>query len=270
MRVPALLRRSGPAFQNRGDTMPRTVAGIIGDNFASRIFGAEADRGLPGPTWTSAPADAWPDEPMEHGYASPAWTGSGEYFGTADDVVEFVGDAEIFTPSLPHVARHVRAAARTLKLIAVVSRGPSQYRHAGGARSWRAGRQRPAAIPLPWPVNSRWAPSGQDPQIRGHRRARRRLARRSLPRRRDGARTQRMTVGVIGYSNIGTRVVRLLRLPGKGSWSTIPMSSFPRGYQRRRRIASFDRCWPKSDIVTLRPRDRGNPRPDEPARPSPA
>ena len=38
---------------------------------------------------------AWPDEPMEHGYAVQGMDGLKEYMGSADQVVELTGDAEI-------------------------------------------------------------------------------------------------------------------------------------------------------------------------------
>jgi hypothetical protein len=46
--------------------------------------------------------DKWPDEPMEHGYAAPGMEGLKEYFGGADDVAEFLGDAEFGARILVH------------------------------------------------------------------------------------------------------------------------------------------------------------------------
>ena len=49
---------------------------------------------------------------MEHGYAEPGMEGLKEYLGDADEVVEFIGDAEILVTHLaPLSAGDTRAAA---------------------------------------------------------------------------------------------------------------------------------------------------------------
>jgi D-3-phosphoglycerate dehydrogenase / 2-oxoglutarate reductase len=42
----------------------------------------------------------WPDEPMEHGYAVKGMDGLKEYMGSADQIVELTGDAEILVTQL--------------------------------------------------------------------------------------------------------------------------------------------------------------------------
>src|SRR4026208_1318356 len=42
----------------------------------------------------------WPDVPMEHGYAKSGLDGLKEYLGEPDDIVAFVGDADIFVTHL--------------------------------------------------------------------------------------------------------------------------------------------------------------------------
>jgi D-3-phosphoglycerate dehydrogenase / 2-oxoglutarate reductase len=56
--------------------------------------------------------DAWPDEPMEHGYAVAGLDGLKEYFGTPDDVVDFVGDAQILVTHLAPMSRGCSNACR--------------------------------------------------------------------------------------------------------------------------------------------------------------
>ena len=111
--------------------------------------------------------------------------------------------------------------------------GPRQHRHRAAARAAvSAWSTRPAATPAPWP-SSRSAPScAQTRNItRGHDALRaRQLARRSLPRRScTGDELSDMTVGVIGYGAIGTRVVKLLKAFGCRILVCDPMcSSRPR------------------------------------------
>ena len=47
----------------------------------------------------------WPDVPMEHGYAVEGMDGLKEYLGSADEIVEFIGDAEIFITQLAPLSR---------------------------------------------------------------------------------------------------------------------------------------------------------------------
>ncbi len=47
----------------------------------------------------------WPDVPMEHGYAVEGMDGLKEYLGKADDIIEFIGDAEILVTQLAPLSR---------------------------------------------------------------------------------------------------------------------------------------------------------------------
>ena len=78
--------------------MPKSVA-IIGDLFMLPEAFADALVAACGKDVTiRSRKDNWPDEPMEHGYAAQGMDGLKEYFGTADDVVEFVGAQKSWLP----------------------------------------------------------------------------------------------------------------------------------------------------------------------------
>jgi hypothetical protein len=68
--------------------------------------------------------DNWPNEPMEHGYAVQGMDGLKEYFGTADDVVDFVADAEILVTQLAPMSRGMLERLPNLKMIAAFG-GPN-------------------------------------------------------------------------------------------------------------------------------------------------
>ena len=83
----------------------------------------------------------WPDEPMEHGYAVQGMDGLKEYMGTADQVVELTGDAEILVTQLAPLSASIMDRLPNLKFVAVSRGGPGQHRHEGGARARHHGRQ---------------------------------------------------------------------------------------------------------------------------------
>ena len=102
----------------------------------------------------------WPDEPMEHGYAKarprrPARS----IIGDPDEIVAFIGDAEILVTHLAPLSRCDAGAAAEAETGRGLARRPGQHRHGGGARAAAsAWSTRPAAMPAPWP-NSPSAPS---------------------------------------------------------------------------------------------------------------
>ena len=49
---------------------------IIGDRFMlPSVFAEKVSEAVTAPVDIATREDAWPDEPMEHGTPSPAWTG---------------------------------------------------------------------------------------------------------------------------------------------------------------------------------------------------
>ncbi|MEM1386168.1 MAG: 2-hydroxyacid dehydrogenase [Pseudomonadota bacterium] len=160
--------------------------------------------------------DNWPDEPMEHGYAVAGMDGLKEYFGTADGVVGFVGEAEIMVTQLAPMSRAMFERLPGLKLIAVSRGGPVNIDMAA-ARDHAVrvvntpGRNASAVAEF-----AIGAILAETRKIRaGHEALRQGTWRGDLYRADvTGRELSEMTVGVVGYGNIGTKVVRLLRAFG--------------------------------------------------------
>lgn len=160
--------------------------------------------------------DNWPDQPMEHGYAVAGMEGLKEYFGGADDVVNFVGEAEILITHLAPMSGAMLARLPQLKMIAVSRGGPVNIdMTAARARGVRVvntpGRNSSAVAEF-----TLGAILSETRKIRaGHEALRKGEWRGDLYRAdTTGRELNEMTVGVIGYGKIGTKVVKLLRAFG--------------------------------------------------------
>lgn len=196
--------------------MSRTVA-IIGDHFMlpevfeEKIIAACGDK-----VSIRTRKDNWPDEPMEHGYAVEGMDGLKEYFGSADGVVEFVGDAEILVTQLAPLSAGMMDRLPNLKLVAVSRGGPVNI-DMGAARERgitvvnTPGRNSSAVAEF-----TIGAILAETRKIReGHEAMRKGVWRGDLYRADvTGRELNELTVGVIGYGNIGTKVVKLLRAFG--------------------------------------------------------
>ena len=98
---------------------------IIGDHFMlPEVFEAKLLAACGDKIATRTRKDNWPDEPMEHGYATAGMDGLKEYFGTADNVVDFIGDADILVTQLAPMSRGMLERLPKLKMIAVSRGGP--------------------------------------------------------------------------------------------------------------------------------------------------
>lgn len=196
--------------------MSETIA-IIGDRFmlpsvfAERIAAACGDgvkiRTLEQP---------WPDQPMEHGYANAALDRLKEFMGDPDQVADFIGDAVMFVTHLAPVSRAMLERLPNLKLIAVSRGGPVNVdvqaaRDRGVLVVNTPGRNASAVAEF-----TIGAILAETRLIRtGHEALRAGQWRGDLYRAdRTGRELGEMTVGVIGYGAIGSRVVRLLKAFG--------------------------------------------------------
>ena len=195
--------------------MPKTVA-IIGDHFMLPEVFEEKITALCDGLTIRTRKDNWPDEPMEHGYAVAGMDGLKEYFGTADGVVDFIGDAEILVTQLAPMSRGMLERLPKLKMIAVSRGGPvnidmAAARDHGVLVVNTPGRNASAVAEF-----TLGAMLAETRKIReGHEALRRGDWRGDLYRADvTGRELNEMTVGVIGYGNIGTKVVRLLRAFG--------------------------------------------------------
>lgn len=160
--------------------------------------------------------DDWPDRPMAHGYAIPGMEGLKEYFGTPGGVVDFVGDAEVLVTHLAPISRSVLEALPRLKLIAVSRGGPVNIDMAA------ARERRVLVVNTPGRNSSAVAEFtigailAETRKIRAGHEALRNGEWRGDLYRADvtGRELNELTVGVVGYGAIGTKVVKLLRAFG--------------------------------------------------------
>jgi D-3-phosphoglycerate dehydrogenase len=154
----------------------------------------------------------WPDEPMEHGYARPGLAGLKEYMGDPDAIAGFIGDADILVNHLAPVSAGMLERLPGLKLIAVSRGGPVNIDMAAarrrGVRVVNAPGRNASAV-AEFTIGAILA---ETRLIRaGHEALREGTWRGDLYRAdRTGEELSELTVGVIGYGAIGSRVVSLL------------------------------------------------------------
>lgn len=199
----------------------------------------------------------WPDVPMEHGYAVEGMDGLKEYLGKPKEIIEFIGDAEILVTQLAPLSRAMFLELPRLKLVAVSRGGPvnidmNAARDAGVLVVNTPGRNASAVAEF-----TIGAILAETRLIRvGHEALRRGEWRGDLYRAdRAGRELSEMTVGVVGYGNIGTRVVRLLRAFGTKVLVHDPYVQL----SAEDRNAGVEHVWlddllARSDVVTLHPR----------------
>lgn len=199
----------------------------------------------------------WPDVPMEHGYAVEGMDGLKEYLGSADEIVDFVGDAEIFITQLAPLSRGMFERLPGLKFVAVSRGGPVNIdmgaaRDAGVTVVNTPGRNASAVAEFTIGAilaETRLIRTGHESLRRGEWRGE--LYRADV----TGRELSEMTVGVVGYGNIGTKVVRLLRAFGTKVLVHDPYVQLSAD-DRNAGIehVSFDDLLARADVVTLHPR----------------
>ncbi len=197
--------------------MSRKIA-VIGDRFMlSRLFEEALRECCKNFALSIATHDLpWPDEPMEHGYAVEGMDGLKEYMGSADEVVALTGDAEILVTQLAPLSAGIMDRLPELKFVAVSRGGPVNI-------DMKAARERGITV-----VNTpgRNATAVAEFTIgamlaetrnitRGHDALRRGEYRGDLYRADvTGRELSEMTVGLVGYGEVGRRVVKLLKAFG--------------------------------------------------------
>ena len=158
----------------------------------------------------------WPDVPMEHGYAVQGMDGLKEYVGTADEAVELVGDSEILVTHLTPLSAGIMDRLPNLKFVAVSRGGPVNIdmkaaRERGITVVNTPGRNASAVAEFTIGAilaETRNITRGHDALRRGEWRGD--LYRADLA----GEELSEMTVGLIGYGEVGRRVVKLLKAFG--------------------------------------------------------
>ncbi|MGJ3264594.1 MAG: 2-hydroxyacid dehydrogenase [Salinarimonas sp.] len=237
--------------------MPRSVA-IIGDHFMlPEVFAEKLVDACGDAIQIRTRKDNWPDEPMEHGYSQEGMEGLKEYFGTAEGVVDFIGDAEIFVTQLAPMSRGMLERLPTLRMIAVSRGGPvnidmTAARDRGIRVVNTPGRNATAVAEF-----TIGAILAETRKIRvGHEALRVGEWRGDLYRADvAGRELNEMIVGVVGYGNIGTKVVTLLRAFGARILVHDPYVQLtPDDLAAGVQLVSFERLLSDGDVVTLHAR----------------
>jgi D-3-phosphoglycerate dehydrogenase len=251
-------RAGGPVLPTRLRQMLRKIA-IIGDLFMLSSIFEEAIRQrcrLHEVVFNSHDFP-WPDEPMEHGYAVQGMDGLKEYMGSADEVVRLTGDAEMLVTHLAPLSAGIMDQLPSLRFVAVSRGGPVNI-------DMKAARERGITV-----VNTpgRNASAVAEFTIgailaetrnitKGHDALRRGTYRGDLYRADvAGRELSEMTVGLIGYGEVGRRVVKLLKPFGcrilvNDPYVQLSAEDLNDGVIQ----CSLDRVVTESDVLTLHPR----------------
>jgi D-3-phosphoglycerate dehydrogenase len=199
----------------------------------------------------------WPDVPMEHGYAVAGMDGLKEYLGTADEAVALVGDAEILVTHLTPLSAGIMDRLPKLKFVAVSRGGPVNIdmkaaRERGITVVNTPGRNASAVAEFTIGAilaETRNITRGHDALRRGEWRGD--LYRADL----TGEELSEMTVGLIGYGEVGSRVVKLLKAFGCRILVSDPYVQLSAEDLRDGVIqTSLARLLADSDVVSLHPR----------------
>lgn len=235
-----------------------TDVAIIGDHFMLSAMLEDALVAACGEAVRCRGIDLpWPDEPMEHGYATPGMDGLKEYMGDPEMVIAHIAGAPILVTHLAPISAAMLARMPELKFIAVTRGGPVNIdmeaaRKAGVRVVNTPGRNASAVAEFTIGAiiaETRNITKGHDALRKGEYRGD--LYRADV----TGEELSEMTVGVVGYGAVGTRVVRLLRAFGCRILVTDPyvqLSAEDRAAGVE--LVALDRLLAEADVVTLHPR----------------
>lgn len=199
----------------------------------------------------------WPDEPMEHGYAVEGMDGLKEYMGSADQVVELVGGATVAVTQLAPFSASIMDRLPNLKLIAVSRGGPVNIdMKAARARNIKVvntpGRNASAVAEFTIGAilaETRNITKGHDALRKGEYRGD--LYRADV----TGRELSEMTVGLLGYGEVGRRVVKFLKVFGCKILVSDPYVQLSAEDLRDGVIqTSLDTLLAESDVISLHPR----------------
>ncbi|MEI8699281.1 MAG: oxidoreductase [Mesorhizobium sp.] len=236
----------------------RKKIAIIGDRFMlPEVFREKIEKACGDNLDIRTLEAAWPDEPMEFGNAALGLDKVKEYFGDPDEVVDFIGDAEIFVTQLAPLSETMMQRLPALKLVAVSRGGPINIDMAAAKAHGITVVNVPGRNASAVAEFTIGAILAETRLIRvGHEALRKGEWRGDLYRAdRTGRELNEMTVGVIGYGNIGTRLVRLLRAFGCRILVSDPyvqLSAEDRNAGVE--LVALDDLLSRSDVVTLHSR----------------
>ncbi len=248
--------------------MPPVRVTVIGDNFMLPEKFIESLERLDGHDFQIRQhRQNWPDDDMTHGYdlagqgntlSRAELAGLKEYFGTPEDVIPLIRDAEIFIGHLAPITRSVIDAAPDLKLIGISRGGPVNIdvdatrargievvntpgRNAGAVAEFTIGM----ILSQTRLITTGHTALSTTGDWSGH------LYRADTTGRELGE----MTVGVIGYGHIGTRVVRHLKSFGCRILVCDPYVQLsPTDLDDGVEQVPLEAILERSDVVTMHPR----------------
>ncbi|MBZ9995494.1 2-hydroxyacid dehydrogenase [Mesorhizobium sp. BH1-1-4] len=236
----------------------RKKIAIIGDNFMlPEVFRAKIEKVASGDLDIRTLQTAWPDEPMEFGNAALGLDKVKEYFGHPDEVVDFIGDAEILVTQLAPLSEGMMRRLPDLKLVAVSRGGPINIDMEAAKAHGIAVVNVPGRNATAVAEFTIGAILAETRLIRvGHEALRKGEWRGDLYRAdRTGRELNEMTVGVVGYGNIGTKVVRLLRAFGCHVLVSDPYVQLSADDRNAGvELVALDDLLSRSDVVTLHSR----------------
>jgi len=199
----------------------------------------------------------WPDEPMRHGYVDGGLPGLKEYMGEPEQIIRFVDGAEILINHLAPITGGMLDRLKHLKLIAVARGGPVNIDiaacHERGVTIVNApGRNSSAVAEFTIGAilaETRLIRAGHEALRKGEWRGD--LYRADL----TGTELSELTVGLIGYGFIGTKVTRLLKPFGCRILVADPYKTLsPEDAADGVVPVDLDRLLAESDVVSLHAR----------------
>ena len=235
-----------------------TRIAIIGDNFMRADVFESALRGAISAPFTCAKLDLpFPDQPVVQRSESPELAGLREFQGTPEQVVATAAGARILVTHIAPVSRGILRTLPDLQMIAVARGGPvnvdvAAVRERGIRLVNTPGRNASAVAEFTVGAiiaETRNIARGHAALVRGTWRGE--LYRADVQRKELSA----MTVGIVGYSAIGTRVAALLRGFGSRILVTDPYTGLtPEDIRYGARMVPLDELLSRSDVVTLHAR----------------
>ena len=235
-----------------------TGIAVVGDRFMESDIFESALREACGIDITCRKLDLpWPDEPMEHGYTVPGLDGLKEYIGNPDRIIEHIGDAPVFVTHLAPLSEAMLRRMPHLRLVAVSRGGPVNVDTVAAGNLGVTVVNTPgrnASAVAEFTIGAILAETRNI--TRGHDGLRRGVYRGDLYRAdMAGTELSELTVGVIGYGAVGSRVVHLLKVFGcrvlvADSYVQLSPKDTADGVEH----VHLERLLTDSDVVTLHPR----------------
>ena len=199
----------------------------------------------------------WPDEPMEHGYLKSGLAGLKEYQGKPDQIVEFLQGAEMVVNHLAPLSKTMMEQLPDLKFLAIARGGPVNIEvqalaSFGIQMVYVPGRNATAVAEFTIGAiltETRLIRAGHEALRQGKWLGS--LYRADL----TGSELSELTVGLIGYGAVGSRVAHLLSAFGCQILVCDPYMSLSEADRKLGvQPVSFDELLQQSDVVSLHAR----------------